>query len=173
MIVNGYIIKDKIDELKERVVKVKTRLESSNGYFESEGAPKVNPTTIAGEYATILDALCRLSYLQCWYNTRVTTARGDTLHEAIKLQGLYNSMKSSWTTLASATTSYNPYGASVKNKKEDYEYSKFQLDTETCNGVANTYSKNIRDSRAEIRVANAQEIEVPGDNTYWEKIFSV
>jgi hypothetical protein len=175
MQVNGYVIKDKIDELKERSAKLKAKLEASNLYFASEGDPKVNPVTVAGEYATVLDALCELSYLQCWYNTNVSTSRGDTLHKAIKMQGMYTAMKNSWSAIANqATPQYSGiYSSAIKNKKDDFEYAKSQLDSDACNVFADTYSKNVRDSRAEIRLANAQTIEAPGESAKWEKIFSV
>jgi hypothetical protein len=168
---NGYILKDKEEQLNSKANRLQAKIVKENKYFESQGVPSLEQIhRDIQEYQSIMTALNKLSYLQCWYNTQVVdTVSNRTLHELIKGQNSDRQMQALYSRLVQSK-GYDPGYLSTEDK---YEYPKVLIDESYCETNQDQLTESIRGRRARIRVLNGTFMETPKDTTDWDSIFAL
>ena len=173
MEINGYLIKDKEEELLQKIGRMKAYIPSINKYFPSESESNLDMVrTKVEQLQKMQEALVNLSYLQMIYNVTVKDEDGITLHQLIKLQRADKSVSDILSSLESQ--SKQEYFGIYKERKEDtFEYAKFSMDAKECVERAETISSRIRSRRGKIRRLNGTMVTAPECGVDWEEVFSM
>lgn len=165
MQVNGYMLKDREEELQSELKFLTSKLYEVQ-YFKSESDGVKEAKEFTANYTKYVETASKLeelSSLHCRYNSGVIVS-GATLQSLIKRSGNLEREKAAWVYLSNLTKSNKLY----KTTNEEYEYPEFVVDNSHCQEKVMSLEKVLRELKKLIRQANSTMIEI---DSYEELIF--
>ncbi len=172
MKVTGYLLMDRIKELKELAADLDSQFNPSLMIFANERGKKPDPRNLMREYVAVEDKLARLQSAQSQYNLAVTvTVQGETLllETAVKLAGSVGRVKNHWKTASQTGSQGSPYGYGQQNvRAKEHEYAEPVLSPDECRKLMAEANRRVRAFTQAIRSGNAQEIDLDLDPRLFE-----
>ena len=166
MKITGYLIMDRLDELKEQAQGIDGQFKASLFQFADERNARSDPRALMAEYEAIERNVAALQEAQSAYNLRVpVTVNGElmTLERAVKLIGNANRAKNQWKSASQETANpYSPYGGQRQRDKEN-EYAERLVPIEEALQLSEEAGRRAAALKRAIRAGNATEVEIELD----------
>ncbi len=172
MIITGYQIMDRLEELKETARLADEQFTDALYRFAAD-ADKPDPRNLLLAYQTAQEKIAKLQTAQSAYNLAVTVVvQGETmpLEYAVKLIGSTNRIKNQWTAAAqdkSARAAFG-YGGTPRSRDKEHEYAERVVSAEECLRLAEIAGKRATALKQAIRSGNATEANLDLDLSVFE-----
>jgi hypothetical protein len=172
MKLNGYMIMDRLKELKEQAAEIDGQFDASLFAFEAEKSRKADPRDLMKQYSELETKIARLETVQSQYNLQVTVNVADTempLELAVKLAGPAGRVKNRWKNAASAHRNPMTYGyGSQQMRVKENEYADPVLSTDECLALMRDASKLASAITLAIRGGNGVMLEIDADESLFD-----
>lgn len=171
MIVTGYRLMDRLEELKEMAKIVDGRFKGSLFRFEAD-TNKPDPRALMSTYEAYEQKITLIQEAQAAYNLQVlVTVLGETmtLHRAVRQGSVVGRLKNQWRTAAAegAPAYFGGYNPAMARDKE-HEYAIRVVEVSECNALADNETKRASAFKQAVRSGNATEIEIDLDGSVFE-----
>ncbi len=170
MLITGYQLMDRLEELKEQAKTVDSQFKGSLFRFENEDKP--DPRDLMDSYERLERKITAIQEAQADYNLRVTvTVLGSsmTLHRAVRMGSMAGRLKNQWKTAAGE--GQNPYMLGIHNtmaRDKEHEYARRVVEVEECLRRAEEAGRTAAAFKRAIRGGNATELDIALDPAVFE-----